>query len=63
MLNMEVNTHNFGKMMSDNYEFFEIWKTFLKSHDSEDALIKSIEIQSSKSRELNELLVTLNPVH
>ncbi len=48
--------------MSDNYEIFEIWKTFLKSHDSEDALIKSIKIQSSKSRELNELLIIKGPL-
>jgi len=57
MLNDEVSSNDIGKMMSDNHEFFEIRKTFLKSHDSEDALIKSIEIQHSKSRELTELTI------
>jgi len=34
MLNDEVSSNDIGKMMSDNHEFFEIRKTFLKSHDS-----------------------------
>jgi len=56
MLNDEVSSNDIGKMMSDNHDFLKS-ETFLKSHDSEDALIKSIEIQHSKSRELTELTI------
>lgn len=62
MLNTKAGSNNIGKMMSDNYEFFEIWKTFLKSHDSEDTLIKSMEIQESGSRELIELTIIKGPL-